>query len=270
MNVFVQNLRRHILRLPVYVDESVSLAAASNSFFQQNPYQNGQQPMNYPQQQPLVPSQPSPSFIPPGYNPQQAQFQLPQYQRIALDSNKQRTRRRRQINTPTNNNLPSAQLSQKQVLLPNQQQQMFPNVLQNVMPSQQQIFPHQQQVFSSQGTQQQQQQQQQIFPNLQQNILPNQQQQQQQQIFPSVQQNVLPNQQQIFPNVQQNLLPTQQPQMFPSQSNLDSNTMPVYPSQSLFQHGQIYPTMDPQFSVQAQTSIGPNGNSKKRWHVFVV
>jgi len=39
--------------------------------------------------------------------------------------------------------------------------------------------------------------------------------------------------------------------------------MPSFPSSVIFENGQVYPTMDPQFSIQAQISAGPNGNRKK-------
>jgi hypothetical protein len=93
---------------------------------------------------------------------------------------------------------------------------------------------------------------QQQLPNQQQQIL-------NQQILPPQQQPILPNQQQpILPNQQQPILPNQQ-QPF----NPNYNQMTPFPSLAIFQNGETYPTMDPQFTVQAQISAGPNGNSKK-------
>jgi len=118
---------------------------------------------------------------------------------------------------------PNINFQQQQQILPNQQQQIFPN-------QQQQIFPNQQQ---------------QILPNQQQQILPN----QQQQILPNQQQQILPNQ--PFVPTQQLLNPTLNPSYY---------QIPAFPSSAIFQDGQFYPTMDPQFSIQAQISPGPNGN----------
>jgi hypothetical protein len=39
--------------------------------------------------------------------------------------------------------------------------------------------------------------------------------------------------------------------------------VPIFPSRAIFENGQVYPTLDPQFSIQAQVSGGPNGYSKK-------
>jgi hypothetical protein len=88
-----------------------------------------------------------------------------------------------------------------------------------------------------------------MLPNQQQQILPNPQQQ-----LPN--QQMLPNQQQQLPN--QQVLLTQQQQFNPINNPISS-----FPSSAIFQDGQVYPTMDPQFSIQAQVSAGPNGNSKK-------
>jgi PAX-interacting protein 1 len=120
-----------------------------------------------------------------------------------------------------------------------------PNI--NFQPQQfpQQQLPNQQQQILNQ----------QILPPQQQPILPN----QQQPILPNQQQPILPNQQQpILPNQQQPILPNQQ-QPF----NPNYNQMNPFPSLAIFQNGETYPTMDPQFTVQAQISAGPNGNSKK-------
>ncbi|UJR14861.1 hypothetical protein I4U23_001846 [Adineta vaga] len=97
-----------------------------------------------------------------------------------------------------------------------------------------------------------QQQQQQMFPS--QPLLPN---DQQQQMFPS--QPSLPNdqQQQILPNQQ---LPMMQQQPLNPTQNPNYYQIPTFPSSGIFQDGQIYPTMDPEFSIQAQISSGPNGN----------
>jgi hypothetical protein len=86
--------------------------------------------------------------------------------------------------------------------------------------------------------------------------------------------NIPPNtnfQPQQFP---QQLLPTQQQQLLPNPEILPNQQQPFnpnynqmsFPSSATFQNGQVYPTMDPQFSVQAQVSAGPNGNGKKAIH----
>ncbi|CAF0817027.1 unnamed protein product [Adineta steineri] len=287
-----KNLRRHILRFPVYIDQ---MAAMTNT---------------------IVPQQP---FI-------QTGVPIQQYQRSGAVQNKnpsRQRRRRRQLNSQHNvnfqqhqvlpsqpilpnqrqqqQNLPMQQRQQqiqpKQQLLPNQQQQPLPN--QHFPPNQQhqqQIQPNQQ--FSpNQQHQQQIQPKQQLLPNQQQQILPNQQflpnQQQQilpnQQFLPNQQQQFLPNQQQqilpdqqlslqqqqILPNQQQQILPIQQQQqqqILPSQQlalaqqqlnpvlNPSYYQLPNFPTSGMFQNGQTYPTMDPTFSVQAQVTAGPNGN----------
>ncbi|CAF4181530.1 unnamed protein product [Rotaria sp. Silwood2] len=177
------HLRRHILQLPVYTDESISPPIVPNSFAQQNTYQTGlqqqeqtlipqqqqqpfipQQSLIPQQQQPFIPQQQHP-FIPGGFNQQQQpQFQFPQFQRTGSRSDKKKPRRRRQINTPSNTNFQSQQYSPKQY--PNQQQQQNPN-----------YYP----MFSHQPS-------------------------------------------------------------------------------TIFQNDQIYPTMDPQYSIQAQISSGAQGN----------
>ncbi|CAF5196341.1 unnamed protein product, partial [Rotaria sp. Silwood1] len=55
---------------------------------------------------------------------------------------------------------------------------------------------------------------------------------------------------QMFPN--QPFLPN--PEQFDPNLNPSFNPMPIYPTSAIFQDGQIYPTMDPQFSIQAQIS----------------
>ncbi|CAF2156365.1 unnamed protein product, partial [Rotaria magnacalcarata] len=265
------HLRRHILRLRVYTDESMIAPAAPNSFDQQNAHQAWQQqqpfmPQQQPfmqqptmpqqqqpivpqqqqpfmhqqqqptmpqQQQPIVPQQQQPfmpqqqqpimpqqqqpfmpqqqqPFMPVGFN--QQQFQMPQFQRIGSRPDKKESRRRRQMNIPSNTNFQSQQFPQQQ-RLPNQQMQPI---------QQQQMIPVQQQMI-----------------------------QQQQQAFPDQQHQILPNQQQ-----QQPMLPTQKQQFNPP----NYYPTPSYPSSTVFQHGQVYPTMDPQFSVQAQISTGTSGN----------
>jgi hypothetical protein len=154
-------------------------------------------------------------------------FPIQQFPRSAAGPNKKlprRRRRRRQLNIPPNGNF------QQQQFLPIQQQQQILPIQQ-----QQQILPIQQQ--------------QQILPiQQQQQILPI---QQQQQILPIQQQQpqILPNQQ-LLPNLQQ-LNPTLNPNYY---------QMSMFPSSAIFQNGQSYPTMDPQFYVQAQISPGPSGN----------
>ncbi|CAF4046657.1 unnamed protein product [Adineta steineri] len=283
------NLRRHILRFPVYMDQITGTSAGSNSFPQQNIYQTGQQqqPLLQPgfnqqqQQQPLLQpgfnQQQQQPFLQPGLN--QQQFQIPQFQRAASGSDKKQSRRRRQLNTPsytpsyTNfqiQQFPQQQLPNQQIL-PNQQQQQRQQFPQQQLPNSQQQLPNQQILPNQQQQQQFPQQQlpntqqqlpnqqkqylQQQLPNLQhqlpnQQILPIQQQQQQQQ-FPQQQ---LPNPQQQLPN--QQILPIQQ-----QQQQIDPNYYQM-PSSSLavFQNGQVYPTMDPQYTVQAQVSPGTRGN----------
>ncbi|CAF3466569.1 unnamed protein product [Rotaria socialis] len=285
------HLRRHILRLAVYTDESMVAPATSNLFDQQNAYQTWQQqqqplmpqqqqplmpqqqqplmpqqqqpimsqqqqplmpqqqPFMHQQQQPIMPQQQQPfmpqqqqPFMPVGFN--QQQFQMSLFQRAGSRSDKKESRRRRQMNIPSGTNFQPQQFPQQQ-RLPNQQMQ--PIQQQQMIPVQQQMMPVQQQQQQQQTFHNQQQQQ--IFPNQQQQqIFPN---QQQQQTFPNQQQQILPIQQQ-----QQPMLPTQKQQFNPP----NYYPTPSYPSSTIFQHGQVYPTMDPQFSVQAQISTGANGN----------
>ncbi|CAF3692677.1 unnamed protein product [Rotaria sordida] len=193
------HLRRHILQLPVYADESMLAPTMPNSFAQQNIYQTGiqqqeqplipqpqqpripqqqppfipqqQQPFIPQQQQPFIPQQQQPfipqqqqPFIQNGFN--QQKLQIPQFQRTSFQSDKKESRHRRQINIPSNINFQSQQLPNQQILPIQQQQQLNPNLYQ----------------------------------------------------------------------------------------------MPSYQSSIIFQNGQTYPTMDPQFSVQAQVSTGSQGN----------
>ncbi|CAF1590334.1 unnamed protein product, partial [Adineta ricciae] len=98
------------------------------------------------------------------------------------------------------------------------------------------------------------QQQQQMPLVQQQQQIPLVQQQQQLPIIQQQQQIPLVQQQQQLPIVQQQqqpLNPTQNPSYY---------QIPTFPSSAIFQDGQIYPTMDPTFSIQAQISSGPNGN----------
>ena len=81
---------------------------------------------------------------------------------------------------------------------------------------------------------------------------------QQQHMFPP-QPVILSQNQQMTINQQQQPLPMQQ-QSFNPLFNPNYYQMPMFPSSAIFQDGQIYPTMDPQFSIQAQISSGPNGN----------
>ncbi|CAM2714920.1 unnamed protein product [Rotaria socialis] len=188
-------------------------------------FPNQQQPMLPNQQQPMLPNQQQPMF------PNQQQPMLP---------------------------------NQQQPMLPNQQQPMFPNQQQPMLPNQQQpIFPNQQQPMLPN-------QQQPMFPNQQQPMLPN----PQQPMFPNQQQPMLPNQQQpMFPNQQQPMLPNPQQPMLPNQQLLPSlqdqlnptlnpsyYQMPPIMMSAVFQDGQMYPTMDPQFFIQAQVATGPSGN----------
>ncbi|CAF1492495.1 unnamed protein product, partial [Adineta steineri] len=194
------NLRRHILRFPVYMDQITGTSAGSNSFPQQNIYQTGQQqqPLLQPgfnQQQPLLQpgfnqqQQQQQPFLQTGLN--QQQFQIPQFQRAASGSDKKQSRRRRQLNTPSYTpsytNFQIQQFPQQQ--LPNQQ------ILSNQQQQQRQQFPQQQLPNSQQQLHNQQ-------------ILPNQQQQQQQ--FPQQQ---LPNTQQQLPNQQKQYLQQQLPNL---------------------------------------------------------
>ena len=123
--------------------------------------------------------------------------------------------------------------------------------------------------FPDQNFQQQQQQQ----PNLPfqqppmqspEQILPYQQQQQQQPNLP-IQQPPMQSPEQILPYQQQ-----QQPQVLPFQQqqqqlnpvlNPNYYQLPNYPTSAIFQDGQSYPTMDPNFFIHAQVSSGPTGNS---------
>ncbi|CAF4797579.1 unnamed protein product [Rotaria sp. Silwood1] len=256
---------------------------------QQQGYPMQQQQQNLPRQQQMLPSQQQQS-----YPMQQQQQNLPRQQQQMLPSQQQQI-----LPSQQQQMLPSQQQqmlpSQQQQILPSQQQQSYPmqQQQQNLPRQQQQMLPSQQQQMSPTQqllpTQKQQQQQQQVsskqqmlpdpqmFPN--QPFLPNPEQQMlpSQPFFPTQQQQMLPNQpllptqqQQMLPN--QPLLPTQQQQMMPTQQFLPNqqqfdpnlnpsfNPMPIYPTSAIFQDGQIYPTMDPQFSIQAQISSGPNGN----------
>ncbi|CAF1122677.1 unnamed protein product [Rotaria sordida] len=194
-----------------------------------------QQQQNPPiQQQQMLPTQQQQIF------PRQQQLQnLPIQQQQMLPTQQQQQQQQQLLPTQKEQTLPKQQMFPNQQFLPDQQPPMLPP--QQFFPTQQQqqqpILPPQQ-FFP---TQQQQQQQQPILPPQQ--FFPTQQQQQQQQ-----QQPILPNQQ---------LLPTQQ--LNPT-LNPNYYQMPPYPASTIFQDGQIYPTMDPQFSIQAQVSSGPNGN----------
>ena len=94
--------------------------------------------------------------------------------------------------------------------------------------------------------------QQKQFPQqqmLNQPMLPN------QQILPNQQQQMLPiQQQQILLNQQQPMLSNQQQQPNPNLYQTSS-----YPTSATFQNGQTYPTLDPQFTLQAQVSAGTRG-----------
>jgi hypothetical protein len=103
---------------------------------------------------------------------------------------------------------------------------------------------------SNPNFQQQKQQQQQQFPQQQ---LPG------QQMMPTQQQQLL--NQQILPN-QQQMLPTQQQQLDPNHYQMSPPPSSSSPAVMTFQNGQTYPTLDPQFSVQAQVSPGTRGAGK--------
>ena len=103
--------------------------------------------------------------------------------------------------------------------------------------------------FQSQPFAQQPLPNQQILPIQQQQIQPI---QQQQQIQPTLQQP------QILQDQQYQMLPTQQQQLNPN-----PYPTPMYPSLAIFQNGQVYPTLDPRFFVQAQISSGAKGNSRR-------
>lgn len=236
-----QHLRRHVLLAPVYTDESMVTPAVSSSFPQPHIHQSWQQePSIIPQQQPFIPQQQQPLM----HQPQQP-------------------------------------------LIPQPQQPFIPQQQQPLMPQPQQSFTPQSQIsFVPDGFNQQQFQMPQFqrtgsMPDKkvsryrrQMSISPN-------ANFPSQQypQQQLPNQQ-IPPIQQPQTIPfqQQQPVLPPQTQPFTPNfyPMPSYPSATTFQHGQQYPTMDPQFSVQAQISSGASGNSKKfsmnlwllRWFYF--
>ena len=65
--------------------------------------------------------------------------------------------------------------------------------------------------------------------------------------------------QQFYPSQQQ--LPIQAEQLNPT-LNANYYQMPSYPTSAIFQDGQVYQTMDPQFTIQVQISAGSNGNGK--------
>jgi hypothetical protein len=78
-----------------------------------------------------------------------------------------------------------------------------------------------------------------------------------QQMFPG--QSYMPSQdmslnQQYFPSAQEQLNPALNPSYY---------QMPATPTSAIFQHGQVYATMDPQFFIQVQISSGSNGNGKE-------
>lgn len=182
----------------------------------------------------FVPQQQQP-FGQPGFN-------APIFQRSGAATDKKiprHRRRRRQLNARPNPNFQQRQVLPGQPFLSGDQQQQF-------MP-----FQQQQQMQLPQDQQQQQQQMlpaQSMQPNQPYSLLPQQQQQQQEQQIP------LP--QQAQPNQQVQLQPQQlNPTLNPSYYQL-----PSFPSSGIFQDGQIYPTMDPEFSIQAQISSGPTGN----------
>jgi len=152
---------------------------------------------------------------------------------------------------------------------------------------QQQIIPQQQQPFIQSGFNQQQSFQMPQFQRTtsgsdkkqprrrrQMNIPPNTNFQPQQ--FPQQQlpnQPILPIQQQQLPNqpilpIQQQQLPNQQ--ILPTQQLQFNPTYNPMPSSAIFQNGEVYPTMDPQFSIQAQIAAGPNGNGKKMNYEFLI
>lgn len=95
------------------------------------------------------------------------------------------------------------------------------------------------------------------FPNGFQQQIPN------QQMYPDA--SFVPSQgqpqQQMFPTQQQ--IPFQAEQLNPT-LNPNYYQMPSYPTSTTFQDGQIYQTMDPQFTIQAQISSGANGNGEKK------
>jgi hypothetical protein len=113
-----------------------------------------------------------------------------------------------------------------------------------------QQFPNQQQQMSM-GQPFISPQSQQMMPP--QEMLPNQQFQQQQQ--QQQQQPQLINNQQLLPMQQDQLNPTLNPSYY---------QMPLLPTSGIFQDGQVYPTMDPEFTIQAQIAAGPNGNGNKQ------
>ena len=113
-----------------------------------------------------------------------------------------------------------------------------------------QQFPNQQQIPLGQPFIPSQSQQQ----NPSQGMVPNQQLlfQQQQQQSPPI------NNQQLLPMQQEQLNPTLNPSYY---------QLPALPTSGTFQDGQIYPTMDPDFAIQAQISSGPNGNGNEQTFV---
>ena len=148
--------------------------------------------------------------------------QIPQFQRTGTGINKKLPRRRRRRRQQANLS-PNTNYQQKQF----PQQQML----------NQPVLPNQQ-----------------ILPNHPPQMLPN----QQQQMLPNQQQQMLPiQQQQILLNQQQPMLSNQQQQPNPNLYQTSS-----YPTSATFQNGQTYPTLDPQFTLQAQVSAGTRGPGK--------
>ncbi|CAF4476724.1 unnamed protein product, partial [Rotaria sp. Silwood2] len=200
---------------------------------QQQTFPRQQQQQNLPiQQQPMLPVQQQQQNL--GIQQQQT---LSRQQQMLPTEQQTFSMQQPQQNLPIQQQQQTFPRQQQQQNLPIQQQQMLPTQQQQMMPTQQ-LLPTQKQQMSSK---QQMLPEQPMFPN--------------QQFLPDQQQQMLPSQP-LFPN--QQLLPNQQ-QLNPA-LNPNYYQMPLYPTSTVFQDGQIYPTMDPQFSIQAQISSGPNGN----------
>jgi len=252
---------------------------------QQNVYQvNRQQPIN-PQQNTYQMGQ---------QQPQQNMFQTGQQQSI----NSQQNFQQQQVNSQQN----MYQINQQQQPINSQQnfQRQQVNPQQNMYQTNQQQQPinSQQNLYQTgQRNQFLQQQFQRTGPisdktprhRRQMNVPPNTNFQMQQQIpFNPQQQQQLPVPQQMPFNPQEQQLQQQQlsaqpivpiqqqPQQMPmpTQPILQAqqpglNPMASLPTSAIFQNGQVYPTMDPQFNVQAQVASGPSGNSKKSKDLFL-
>ena len=225
---------------------------------QQNVYQvNRQQPIN-PQQNTYQMGQ---------QQPQQNMFQTGQQQSINSQQNFQQQQVNSQQNMYQTNQQQQPINSQQNLYQTGQRNQFLQQQFQRTGPISDKTPRHRRQMNVPPNTNFQMQQQIPFNPQQQQQLPvpqqmpfnPQEQQLQQQQLSA---QPIVPIQQQPqqMPVPTQPILQAQQPGL---------NPMASLPTSAIFQNGQVYPTMDPQFNVQAQVASGPSGNSKKSKDLFL-